>query len=255
MKRVLKTLGYWGMFACSTIATTACQTAPGARFTGLEQVDSGMGDIYIYKNDSIKIQKRFSVKVGDGPAEYLYNASYLFYRLKPGSYEIVVSPGPMLINSRLNIEVKAGARGFYEYSTVPTPFVIDFAIGSSLDERTPEIAAKDLPKLFAARVKDSEKDSFYETSNFAKLSDVDAVPKLNEAGRGGYRQWLTKILPRAFVIAEDGAWVATWNVFPADTSESKYPLIRAIQRCEKHGHKLCKPYAIDKRVVWIPSSK
>lgn len=121
---------------------------------------------------------------------------------------------------------------------------------SSLD-RSP----KDAPKSDAAGLIDIEKqtvkDNTYKATNFAKLSDVDAVPKLGPIGKEGYRKWLGQKYPRAFVIAEDGAWVATWNIYPADPSESKDPLVRAIQRCQKHGHKDCRPYAINGRVVWI----
>jgi hypothetical protein len=90
-------------------------------------------------------------------------------------------------------------------------------------------------------------------TDFAKIDDVQAVPLLLPKGREGYVNWLSKPLPRAFVIGPDGS--ATWTAGayqpksaddPADATE------RALARCEKRVGKPCKVYAIDRRVVWVP---
>jgi hypothetical protein len=82
-----------------------------------------------------------------------------------------------------------------------------------------------------------------------RIDDVDAVPLLNERGRQGYREWLTKKHPRAFVVAEDGSWSATWG-FPQSTAEPADAAERALFRCNQRGRKKCRLYAVDNRVVW-----
>lgn len=89
------------------------------------------------------------------------------------------------------------------------------------------------------------------SQDFAAVNDVDAVPFLNERGRAGYRDWLTKKTPKAFVLAPDGSWNATWGVVSNTAVESHEPLPRALARCEKRTQG-CKAYAIDDRVVWVP---
>jgi hypothetical protein len=90
-------------------------------------------------------------------------------------------------------------------------------------------------------------------TDFAKIDDVQAVPLLSPKGREAYVNWLSKPLPRAFVIGPDGS--ATWTAGayqpksaddPADATE------RALARCEKRVGKPCKVYASDRRVVWVP---
>ena len=85
----------------------------------------------------------------------------------------------------------------------------------------------------------------------ADIANVDAVPFLNERGRQGYREWLTKQKPRAFVIAPDGTWNATWGVPTHLENESPDAAQRALSRCEKRAQG-CKIYAVDQRVVWVP---
>lgn len=82
------------------------------------------------------------------------------------------------------------------------------------------------------------------------VDDVNAVPLLSDKGREGYRAWLTKSAPRAFVIAEGGRWFATWGNRPVDRSEPGDPAERAMARCRNRGHKSCRLYAVDDRVVW-----
>jgi hypothetical protein len=78
-------------------------------------------------------------------------------------------------------------------------------------------------------------------SRFAVLSDVAAVPYIDENGRQGYRRFLTLPKPRCFVIAPDGAW--------AFSSRDFDPLGSAIKTCRKR-HQECQPYAVDDQVVW-----
>ncbi|MGV0959029.1 MAG: hypothetical protein ACOYB1_04255 [Limnohabitans sp.] len=86
--------------------------------------------------------------------------------------------------------------------------------------------------------------------DFADVSNVDAVPYLDERGRQGYRDWLTKAPPRAFVIAPNGSWNSTWGNPGRLVDESPDAAQRALSRCEKRAQD-CKVYAIDRRVVWV----
>ena len=90
-------------------------------------------------------------------------------------------------------------------------------------------------------------------TDFADVTNVDAVPYLDERGRQGYRDWLTKPTPRAFVIAPSGHWNSTWGTpSTLQADESPDAVQRALDRCEKRAPD-CKVYAVDKRVVWVPA--
>jgi hypothetical protein len=93
-------------------------------------------------------------------------------------------------------------------------------------------------------------DSFQVAPLPPRVDNVDAVPLLSERGREGYREWLTKSAPRAFVIAEDGSWYSSWGRNPKEASDPQDPAERAIARCERRGRPNCKLYALDNRVVW-----
>lgn len=89
-------------------------------------------------------------------------------------------------------------------------------------------------------------------SGFASIDDVDAIPYLNDRGRKGYQDWLRRPTPRAFAIADDGHWYATWGRpadpdLPADAGE------RALQQCARNAGRNCKLYAVNGAVVWRPT--
>jgi len=83
------------------------------------------------------------------------------------------------------------------------------------------------------------------------IDDVDAVP-LDARGKQGYRDWLTRKTPRACVIAEGGAWNASWGASSPNPDDPVDPTARAMQNCQKRGKTKCKLYAVDYRVVWVP---
>jgi dienelactone hydrolase len=78
-------------------------------------------------------------------------------------------------------------------------------------------------------------------SQFAAVDDVSAVPLISEEGRQTYRAFLTKDMPRVFVIAPDGTAASTQGGFD--------PLARALDLC-KNAARTCRAYAIDDQVVW-----
>lgn len=90
-------------------------------------------------------------------------------------------------------------------------------------------------------------------TDFAKLDDVQAVPLLTPRSREGYRDWLSKPSPRAFVIGPDGSFNSTFGAYrPTSADEPLDATQRALSRCEKRVGTPCKVYAIDNKVVWVP---
>ncbi len=83
-------------------------------------------------------------------------------------------------------------------------------------------------------------------TRFATLEEVDAVPRLGETGRAGYRSFLAKPAPRAFAIGPAGAW--GW------ASDGDDPTWRALANCQKHSKDPCRLYAVDDDVVWAPAA-
>ena len=79
-------------------------------------------------------------------------------------------------------------------------------------------------------------------TNFAALENTALIPYMNEAGREGYRKFLTLKKPRAFTIAPDGAWYAS--------AGGNEPLQNTLDECTK-AHSDCRPYAVDDDVVWL----
>ncbi len=79
-------------------------------------------------------------------------------------------------------------------------------------------------------------------THFAALDNVAAVPYVNAVGHQAYRKFLALNLPRAFVIAQDGAWDIG--------ARGSDPLGRALAMCRQQGHAGCRPYAVDAQVVW-----
>jgi hypothetical protein len=82
---------------------------------------------------------------------------------------------------------------------------------------------------------------------------IDAVPGLDERGRNVYRDWLSRRSPRAFVIAEDGRFNATWGTHPKDPMDPRDPSERALKQCRAAGKMGCVLYAVDDRVVYAPA--
>ena len=79
-------------------------------------------------------------------------------------------------------------------------------------------------------------------SNFAKVDDIDAVPYLTEQGRAAYREYLSKMTPRAFAVSPSGAWC--W------AEEGEDPDARALATCARKSNQPCQLYSVDDYVVW-----
>jgi len=85
--------------------------------------------------------------------------------------------------------------------------------------------------------------SFPPPSHFAAVDDVKTVPYLNDKGRAAYRQFLTKSLPRVFIITPEGNFASFDGGYD--------PLTRGMGICRKtFAH--FQLYAVDNNVVWTP---
>jgi len=81
-------------------------------------------------------------------------------------------------------------------------------------------------------------------TNFAIVGDVDAVPFLSENGKRAYRDYLTKMTPRAFAVSPSGSWC--W------AEEGEDPEARALATCSAKSNQPCRLYSVDEHVVWNP---
>ena len=79
-------------------------------------------------------------------------------------------------------------------------------------------------------------------TDFAQVDDIDAVPFLSEHGRRAYREYLTKMTPRAFAVSSTGGW--TW------AEEGEDPDGRALATCSAKSKAPCRLYSVDDYVVW-----
>jgi hypothetical protein len=79
-------------------------------------------------------------------------------------------------------------------------------------------------------------------TDFAVLDDIAAVPFLSEAGRAAYREYLTKLTPRAFALSPGGQWC--W------TEEGEDPDARALATCSSKSEQPCSLYSVDDNIVW-----
>ncbi len=78
-------------------------------------------------------------------------------------------------------------------------------------------------------------------TGFAKVDDVDAVPRLGSKGRELYLEWLSKPFPRAVAVSDKGAMARGYG---------SHAMQQAVQNCEKLFGNPCRLYAVDDQVVW-----
>lgn len=79
------------------------------------------------------------------------------------------------------------------------------------------------------------------STDFAKVDDVDAVPKLSAKGKELYLEWLSKSFPRAVAVSDKGAMARGYG---------SYAMKQAVQNCERLFGNPCRLYAVDDKVVW-----
>lgn len=79
----------------------------------------------------------------------------------------------------------------------------------------------------------------------ASLTDIDAIPHLDERGRDGYRHFLAILPPRAFAIAPGGAWGYSTETSSTDLAEQE-----ALANCQAQTLQPCQIYASGEMVVF-----
>lgn len=136
--------------------------------------------------------------------------------------------------------VKGGGRGEL---VINPPYGED---GHKLLESLPEWRAKVDTFLAALGFAAPRASGTHQASGFAPLSASAKVPYLNEKARAeAYAKFLAGDLPRAFAIAPNGAWGASWG-------QSREAPDIALERCAKHASTGCRLYAVDDMVVFVP---
>jgi S1-C subfamily serine protease len=88
--------------------------------------------------------------------------------------------------------------------------------------------------------------------DYARIDDIDKLPFATERMRERYRYFLTRPLPRAFVISEGGDWRLASGLASNSPQSPGSPAERAMRECEKARTGRCIVYAVDDRVVWHP---
>jgi dienelactone hydrolase len=97
-----------------------------------------------------------------------------------------------------------------------------------------------LNPVVESKVAEGHASAVPEPTQFAAVADVDRLPKVSEAGKALYREWLTKPFPRAVAISGKGAFARGYGAQAMET---------ALRNCEKFGEP-CHLYAVDDQVVW-----
>jgi len=121
---------------------------------------------------------------------------------------------------------------FPESLPIWTPHFDEFLAGIGMPNRLahPEFLPKPWPK----------------PTGFAAIDDVNAVPYLNDAGRTAYRLYLSKPIPKAFLIAPAGS--------VRDRTGGFDPVQEGLAVC-RQDQTICRVYAVDDQVVWTPLPK
>lgn len=83
------------------------------------------------------------------------------------------------------------------------------------------------------------------------LEDLSRLPYANDRMRERYSQFLTRPLPRAFVISESGDWRLAWG---ASAGVAGTPAERALRECEALKRGRCFVYAVDNQLVYRGAS-
>ena len=82
------------------------------------------------------------------------------------------------------------------------------------------------------------------------VADLSRLPYASDRMRERYQLFLTRPLPRAFVISEGGQWQQAWGLKPKDPQMPSSPVERALLLCEQTHSGRCFVYAVDNSVVY-----
>lgn len=106
------------------------------------------------------------------------------------------------------------------------------------------------PLVDAKQLLDLDFRKNYMPTQFAALSDTDAVPHISKICKEHYSKFLTKSNPKAFAVSETGICGFSWGIKPPLPELPTDPARRAVLACERFSKLSCKIYALDDAVVW-----
>jgi hypothetical protein len=92
-------------------------------------------------------------------------------------------------------------------------------------------------------------------SGYADIEDMSKLAGYRPQVREAYAKFLTRPLPRAFALSDNGGSYQAWSRTPRDPADSPDPAVRVIGGCEKFHQSHCKLYAVDRVVVYRPEAQ
>ncbi|NNM70103.1 MAG: DUF2846 domain-containing protein [Gallionella sp.] len=134
------------------VILTGCASAPGAKFSGLENVPPSTAELIIYRQSAFfAMGQSMPVLVDGNKVGELYNGSYLQQPITPGNHAIKVTTGAFGKSAEANVQIAAGERKFLHFDFVTGPLANIFFVGDSLKERSGADAMVDLKTLSSAK--------------------------------------------------------------------------------------------------------
>lgn len=219
----------------------------------LPPVAADKGDVYIYRAKSDIARGQIFYTTVDGKVgTSMSNGTYIVLNLAPGQHRITVSPGPFGFNRARTIQVVAGERSYYEFEFKPYADDKLHFEKTALLPRAAEVATADIAKLAGVKAGGNDRRPSFRRTTYAGLRDLESLPGVSDQGRIAYAKWLRAKLPRAFVIASNGAYVYTSGLAVIDVPGISDPATRAMQRCAARADVICQVYAVNTSVVWTP---
>jgi hypothetical protein len=79
---------------------------------------------------------------------------------------------------------------------------------------------------------------------------LQRAPYLDDAHQAKFRKFLTKPMPRAFAISDDGHAAAAWGIQKPNASHPADPATRALEACRQEAGKECILFAVDDKIVF-----
>ena len=133
-------------------ALTGCASAPGAKFSGLQNVPSGTAELIVYRQSAFFAKGTVMPVLVDGTKiGALYDGSYLQQQLTPGNHTIKVTPSALGQSAEANVQLAAGQRKYLHFDFPTGPLANVFFVGDSLKEQSETDAMADLKALSSAK--------------------------------------------------------------------------------------------------------
>jgi hypothetical protein len=92
-------------------------------------------------------------------------------------------------------------------------------------------------------------------SGYADINDMSKLAGFRPQVREVYQKFLTRPLPRAFALSDNGGPYEAWSRIPRNPADSPDPAVREISGCEKFYQSHCRLYAVDRVVVYRPGAQ